>query len=102
MTVNCTPQVATGTVPGTVKVLVQQADNSTVEAFTLGAVSDGMEYAQGGSFEVLANHYTLITSPKIKCIFGFLPLFTHELIKKTKILPVYMFAVAMGNHVHLT
>ena len=45
MTVNCTPQIATGTVPGTVKVLVQQADNSTVEAFTLGAVSDGMDYA---------------------------------------------------------
>ena len=39
ITVNCTSAVVTGLIPGTIKVLVEQADNSTVEAFTLGAVS---------------------------------------------------------------
>ena len=39
ITVSCSPSVVMGVIPGTVKVLVQLTNNSTVEAFTLNAVS---------------------------------------------------------------
>lgn len=38
MTVTCTPAVVMGHVPGSIRVMVQQADNSTIEAFALQAV----------------------------------------------------------------